>query len=248
MRSRRSSTRLQNDDGGVVKMSAAPSWRGSSGWPGPAASSWGGVRACSEGCGRPAGGSVRASVVPGSGLQTCGLWWLDRHGPGSLQHLQDSYARRKEVMWGDINLKNMKFTFSPFLQLFFCITEKNWGWASISKTDFILHISECFWNEWEARNYFLQAFSIFWLTPVKYLRTSSQPPCNRLRQKGANVFTRIRLRFNWRHRLHHLFYQSVLAGRLSSFNLSCYDHQFALKPILINIRSTLRWARPLTMY
>lgn len=72
--------------------------RGSSDWPGPAASSWGAVHAYSEGCGRPAAGSGRASVVPGSALQTCGLWWLDLHGPGSSQHLLDSYTWMRERM------------------------------------------------------------------------------------------------------------------------------------------------------
>ncbi len=74
----------------------------SSDWPGPAASSRGAAHACSEGCGRPAAGSVRSSVVPGTALQTCGLWWLDLHGPGSLQHLQDSYRKMRE--WGHVIL------------------------------------------------------------------------------------------------------------------------------------------------
>lgn len=69
---------------------------GSSDWPGPAASSWGAVHACSEGSGRPAAGSGRASVVPGTALQTCGLWWLDLRGPGSSQHLLDSYTWMRE--------------------------------------------------------------------------------------------------------------------------------------------------------
>lgn len=46
----------------------------SSDWPDPEASSWGAGHACSGDCGYPAAGSGRASVVPGTGLQTYGLW------------------------------------------------------------------------------------------------------------------------------------------------------------------------------